>query len=47
MSSQQYCCVPADGGSLNLWDKHIEGACHTINVIVENLGTKYPQFIQS
>jgi len=36
-----------DGGSLNLWDKHIEGACHTINVIVENLGTKYPQFIQS
>jgi hypothetical protein len=37
----------ADGGSLNLWDKHIEGACHTINVIVENLGTKYPQFIQS
>lgn len=36
-----------DGGSLNLWDKHIEGACHTINVIVENLGNKYPQFIQS
>jgi COP9 signalosome complex subunit 4 len=35
------------GGSLNLWDKHIEEACHTINVIVENLGTKYPQFIQS
>lgn len=36
-----------EGGSLHLWDRHIEGACHTINTIVENLRTKYPQFVQS
>lgn len=47
LTCAHFFCLAPDGGSLNLWDKHIEGACHTINVIVENLGTKYPQFIQS
>jgi hypothetical protein len=37
----------AEGGSLYLWDRHIESACHAVNIIVENLGVKYPQFIQS
>lgn len=35
-----------EGGSLQLWDKHIEGACHAVNAILENLGNKFPQFIQ-
>lgn len=36
-----------EGGSLYLWDRHIEAACHAVNSIIENLATKYPQFIQS
>jgi len=36
-----------EGGSLYLWDRHIESAYHAVNIIVENLGVKYPQFIQS
>jgi len=35
-----------EGGSLNLWDKHIEAACHTVNNVMEQLGNRYPAMVQ-
>jgi len=35
-----------EGGPLNLWDKHIEAACHTVNNVLEVLGNKYPAFVK-
>jgi len=31
-----------ESGPLNLWDSHIEAACHTVNNIYETLGAKHP-----
>jgi len=33
-----------ESGPLNLWDSHIESACHTVNAVVETLAAKYPVF---
>jgi len=35
-----------EGGVLNLWDRHIEAACHTVNNIMETLGNKYPALVK-
>jgi len=35
-----------EGGPLNLWDNHIEAACHTVNNVLERLGAKYPEFVK-
>jgi len=35
-----------EGGPLNLWDRHIESACHTVNNVLERLGAKYPEFVK-
>lgn len=37
----------SEGGTLHLWDRHIESACHAVNTILETLGNKYHQFGQS
>jgi len=29
-------------GPMNVWDKHIEAACHSVNSILETLAIKYP-----
>jgi len=33
-----------EAGPLNLWDSHIEAACHTVNSVLETLITKHTQF---
>jgi len=33
-----------EAGPLNLWDSHIEAACHTVNNVLETLTTKYAVF---
>eukprot|EP01087_Luapelamoeba_hula_P000456 TRINITY_DN1033_c0_g1_i1.p1 TRINITY_DN1033_c0_g1~~TRINITY_DN1033_c0_g1_i1.p1 ORF type:complete len:391 (-),score=101.83 TRINITY_DN1033_c0_g1_i1:33-1205(-) len=33
-----------ESGPLNLWDSHIEAACHTVNSVLETLTTKHTVF---
>eukprot|EP00005_Dracoamoeba_jomungandri_P004335 CAMPEP_0174258864 /NCGR_PEP_ID=MMETSP0439-20130205/7782_1 /TAXON_ID=0 /ORGANISM="Stereomyxa ramosa, Strain Chinc5" /LENGTH=392 /DNA_ID=CAMNT_0015342535 /DNA_START=31 /DNA_END=1209 /DNA_ORIENTATION=+ len=36
-----------DGGPLDLWDSHIESACHAVNDIIERMGKRHKDFVKT